>query len=106
MASASVTPQDESSHFLIAAIYVTLNAIPVIMNQITSDWISVLLTLLFISGYLYLYSKKRGRNNIKDIIRPSLDRRLRKQYHCHGMHEKRTLLLFLLIIVELTVNLF
>lgn len=102
----SLHKMNRLSLFLIAAIFVTLNAIPVIMNQITNDWISVLLTLLFISGYLYLYSKKRGRNNIKDIRRPSLDRRLRKQYHCHGMQEKRTLLLFLLIIVELTVNLF
>jgi uncharacterized membrane protein YfhO len=57
--------------FLIASLCVVASALPVIVNQKSSDWIRVLLTLPFIAGYLYLCSMKRESDDMQDKKQPS-----------------------------------
>lgn len=88
---------------LIGSLCVVLSAIPVLIDQKAISWFRVLLTLLFIAGYLYLCSMKRKPSDMQ-----SKNQSLRSP-HCsrrHGIQRKRSLFLFLLIVAELAVNLY
>ncbi len=74
---------------LIGSLCVVVSAIPVIVNQKASDWIRVLLTFLFIAGYLYLCSMKSKSDNIQDEKQPSPSFSFEEQFIRRAIRDKQ-----------------